>query len=146
MTGDDWPALKLQLMNANSEVLHTSVAQTSAKTTAPEKGKSFYFYSIWNGTNIDFIASKVVHVTEAGGLANAITALGHDKDAITTMIVTGNIKSTDFAVMKVMDALKYLDLLEANCILVSPNAFGYNSDISKTNTNTKISTLKHKKR
>ncbi len=49
-----WPELKLQLRDANSTILTTSVNTKPARKSATAAGKSFYFYTVWDGTQLQF--------------------------------------------------------------------------------------------
>lgn len=123
-----WPAMKLKLITSTSTEL-ISASHKGARTAAPIEGKSYYFYAIWSGTAadtpLDFIAPKVVHVANAGGLATAITAHGYTASSIDKMIVTGKLNKADFDLMKDnMKLLTYIDLSDVDMTIFPDNAFG----------------------
>lgn len=110
-----WPELKLQLSTTTTI---TSVNTKPARENPTDAGKCYYFYAKWDGSQLGFTNNLF---TPASGLyLHDLTTMGSlntipstERDDITAMKITGEIKNADFGVIKsLMPQLRYLDLSE----------------------------------
>ena len=57
----NWPALRLQLLTTSTSTpVYNSLNIKTAKTSPSAAGKSFRFYAVWNGTNLNFTKADFV--------------------------------------------------------------------------------------
>ena len=137
----NWPELKLELRDASTSS-KTSFNSKPARTTPTEAGISYYFYALWNGSQLGFtdelfnppLGPNEFYVETMGTLGAILSAT--QKATIETMILKGEINKADFDVMKnQMPNLKYLDLKDVKCEgdKIPHSAFGDN-DTNLANT------------
>lgn len=60
LPGKRWPALQLQLIDANGDLVRQSVNTKPEKTADPVVGKAYHFYATWDGTELNFTDDQFV--------------------------------------------------------------------------------------
>lgn len=116
-----YPRLQLQLKDETNNLVAKSFNSMPERTSFTLAGKSYYFFAVWDGSELNFTDSVFTppfipgkyNVTEMGSLSSL---LGDDKNTLTRLILTGMINKADFDVMKSeMPNLTYLDLSGVIC-------------------------------
>ncbi|MFA6769661.1 MAG: leucine-rich repeat domain-containing protein [Bacteroidales bacterium] len=131
-----WPELKLELRDVAETLPYTSVNSKPARSTRLVAGNNYYFYAVWDGSSLNFtdesftppLGDDVYFVAESSSLSAMLNQT--QKDSITTMIITGTLKATDFDLLKSgIPKLKYLDLKDVTCVdnKMPENALGGNN-------------------
>lgn len=70
-----WPELRMQLVDTSNEVMYTTVNSKSERTEVTTVGKSYYFYTVWNGMSLAFTDDSY----EPGGNAEYVERAYHPK-------------------------------------------------------------------
>lgn len=108
LTDKNWPELQLELQWSNAPIVISGNSKP-AREAPLAAGKAYYVYATWDGSNITLSTEHTVNVAEMGTLSSLLSA--PQKEAITKLIVTGEINKADYKVIiNNMPNLNYLDL------------------------------------
>ena len=141
----DWPELKLKLSLYKDQLPVDHLSSNSKPAKTPKAGMTYYFYAVWDGTDLNFTESSYIpplrpneYYVQNGNLGAQL--LGKEA-SITTLILLGELDKPDFEVMKKkLPNLTYVDLKNARCKnnLIPFEAFGNDYE---GQPNIKISTI-----
>lgn len=131
----------MQIHNLNNLGSYsTSINTKPARTVPTATSKAYYFYAAYDGSNLYFTDKEFTPVFNVKQMGTLGTLLIDSKNKIEKLVLTGEANATDFATMRDMENLTYLDLSQVTCEdnKIPNNAFG---DFTFPSVNKKIKTV-----